>query len=93
MRNKYDTLGKIGHINAPLLILHSRHDEYFGIRQAERLLAAAREPKQLVELRGGHNDAFLVSEPTYREALKQFLSGLKAPARAISATGNSKETP
>jgi len=75
VRNKYDSLGKISQINAPLLILHSRDDEYFSLRHAERLLAAAREPKQLVVLRGGHNDAFLVSEQTYREALKQFFSG------------------
>ena len=85
VRNKYDTLSKIGRLNAPLLILHSRDDEYFSMRHAERLLASAREPKQLVELRGGHNDAFLVSQQIYREVLKQFF------ARAISDTGNTKE--
>ncbi len=75
VRNKYDTLSKIGRIHAPLLILHSRDDEYFPIRHAERLLAAAAEPKRLVELRGGHNDAFLVSAETYRSALRDFLKG------------------
>jgi fermentation-respiration switch protein FrsA (DUF1100 family) len=77
VRNKYDTLNKIGHINAPLLILHSRDDEFFSMRHAERLLAAAREPKQLVELRGGHNDAFAVSAQTYRDALRKFFDGLR----------------
>ena len=85
VRNKYDTLSKIDRIHAPLLLLHSRDDEYFALRHAERLLAAAHEPKQLVELLGGHNDAFLVSELIYREALKQFV------ARAISAGRNTKE--
>jgi fermentation-respiration switch protein FrsA (DUF1100 family) len=75
VRNKYDTLDKIGHINTPLLILHSRNDEYFSLRHAERLLAAAHEPKQLVVLRGSHNEAFLASEQIYREALEQFLAG------------------
>ena len=75
-RNKYDTLSKIGRINAPLLIFHSRDDEYFSWRHAERLFAAAREPKQLVELRGGHNDAFLASADTYRTGLQQFLASL-----------------
>ena len=75
VRNKYDTLNKIGHIDTPLLILHSRDDEYFSLLHAERLLAAATEPKRLVELKGGHNDAFLVSEQIYREALKQFFAG------------------
>ena len=77
VRNKYDTLSKMGRLNAPLLIFHSRDDELISFRYAERLLAAAREPKQLVELRGGHNDAFLTSATTYRSALQQFLSSLK----------------
>jgi fermentation-respiration switch protein FrsA (DUF1100 family) len=73
VRNKYDTLSKIGRIKTPLLIFHSRDDEFFDIRHAQRLLAAANEPKQLVELTGGHNDAFAVSGETYRAALKDFL--------------------
>jgi fermentation-respiration switch protein FrsA (DUF1100 family) len=77
VRNKYDTLSKMGRLNAPLLIFHSRDDELISFRYAERLLAAAREPKQLVELRGGHNDAFLTSATTYRSALQQFLISLK----------------
>jgi uncharacterized protein len=76
VRNKYDTLSKITGINAPLLIFHSRDDEFFSMRHAERLLAAAREPKRLVELRGGHNDAFLASGETCRGALKNFLGNL-----------------
>src|SRR5206468_970816 len=59
VRNKYDSLSKIGRVHAPLLILHSRDDEFFPYWHAERLFAAAPEPKRLVELRGGHNDAFL----------------------------------
>ena len=76
VQNKYDTLSKIGRINAPLLIFHSRQDEFFSMRHAERLLAAAREPKRLVELRGSHNEAFLVSGETYRVALAEFLHSL-----------------
>jgi fermentation-respiration switch protein FrsA (DUF1100 family) len=60
-------------LRAPLLILHSRDDEFFAMRHAERLLAAAPAPKRLVELRGSHNDAFLVSAPVYRQALAEFL--------------------
>jgi hypothetical protein len=75
-RNRYDTLSKIDRINAPLLILHSRDDEFFPMQHAERLLAAAHEPKRLVELHGGHNDAFLTSAETYRAALADFLRSL-----------------
>ena len=77
VRNKYDTLSKLPRSKVPLLIIHSRDDEFFDMRHAQRLLAAANEPKRLVELRGGHNDAFLVSAPTYRAALQQYFATLK----------------
>jgi fermentation-respiration switch protein FrsA (DUF1100 family) len=73
VKNKYDTLSKIGRINAPLLIFHSRGDEIFPFEYAERLLSAAKEPKCLVELTGNHNDAFYVSLPAYRQGLREFL--------------------
>jgi fermentation-respiration switch protein FrsA (DUF1100 family) len=73
VQNKYDTLSKIGRINAPLLLLHSAEDEFFEMRHAERLFAAAREPKQFVKLRGTHNEAFVTSEKIYRAALEEFL--------------------
>lgn len=74
VRHKYDSLAKISRLNAPLLLFHSRQDEFFSIRHAERLLAAAPDPKQLIELQGGHNDAFLVSRDVYEEGLREFLS-------------------
>jgi fermentation-respiration switch protein FrsA (DUF1100 family) len=77
VRNKYDTLGKMPRIKVPLLILHSRDDEFFNMRHAERLLAAANEPKQLVELRGRHNEAFLTSATIYHDALHKFFVALK----------------
>jgi len=72
VKNKYDTLSKMPRINVPLLIVHSREDELFNMRHAQRLLAAANEPKQLVELHGHHNDAFLVSAAIYHDALQKF---------------------
>jgi hypothetical protein len=77
-RTKYDSLSKIDQINAPLLIFHSRDDEVFPFRHAERLFAAAREPKRLVELHGSHNDAFSVSADMYRDELRQFLTRLNS---------------
>ncbi|MEW5944319.1 MAG: alpha/beta hydrolase [Pseudomonadota bacterium] len=76
-KNKYDALARIGRINAPLLILHSRDDEFFGMRHPQKLLAAAQAPKELVELRGGHNDAFLVSAELYRNSLQRFFDSLR----------------
>jgi len=77
VQNKYDTLSKMPRIKVPLLILHSREDEFFDMRHAQRLLAAANEPKTLVELHGTHNDAFLVSAPVYRDGLQKFFASLR----------------
>ncbi len=76
-KTKYDSLSKMPKLRAPLLILHSRDDEMFPFSYAERLLAAAPEPKRLVELHGSHNDAFLVSAVVYRQALSEFLAALR----------------
>jgi len=76
--NKYDTLSKMPRVKVPLLIFHSRDDELFSLRHAQRLLAAANDPKQLVELRGNHNDAFLVSASIYHDALQKFFATVAA---------------
>ena len=73
MQSRFDTLNKINRINAPLMILHSHEDEFFSMQHAQKLLTAAPAPKQLAELHGGHNDAFLQSAEIYRKALRQFI--------------------
>jgi fermentation-respiration switch protein FrsA (DUF1100 family) len=77
MRSRFDTIGKIARVRVPVLLLHSRDDELFGMHHAQRLLAAAVGPKRLVELRGGHNDAFLVSEKVYRQEIAEFLESIR----------------
>jgi len=76
VRNKYNTVGKLPGIHIPLLIFHSREDTLIDFSHAQRLFAAANEPKEFVELHGGHNDAFEVSALTYRAALSKFFATL-----------------
>lgn len=61
VRFRYDTLDRISAIEAPLLIVHSRDDEIIPFAHGKRLFAAARAPKQFLELQGGHNDGIYVS--------------------------------
>jgi uncharacterized protein len=77
VRNKYDTISKLPGMHTPLLVLHSRDDTLIGFNHGQRLFAAANDPKQFVELRGGHNDAFLTSGLTYRAALSKFFVALE----------------
>jgi hypothetical protein len=77
MRDRFEVERKIARVGAPILVLHSRDDEYFPMRHAERLVAAAGRA-QLFELAGGHNDAFLVSREAYRRALVDFLARVRS---------------
>ncbi|MGW4740884.1 alpha/beta hydrolase [Nocardia xishanensis] len=53
----YPNLRRIGSLAAPVLIMHGDRDELLPLRNAERLYAAASEPKRLVVVPGaGHND-------------------------------------
>jgi pimeloyl-ACP methyl ester carboxylesterase len=74
MRSRYDTLGHLARVRAPVLLLHSRDDEFFPIRHAEALTRATGGRGRLVVLHGGHNDAFLTSEGAYRHALATFIA-------------------
>jgi fermentation-respiration switch protein FrsA (DUF1100 family) len=89
LKHQFNSIDKIDRIDAPLLILHSRQDELFEMSHPQRLLAAARPPKHLVEMQGGHNDAFLVSAEVYREAIAQFLNAI----HSVPRTPNQQETP
>jgi uncharacterized protein len=85
VKNRYDSRRKIGRLNAPLLLLHSRQDEVFPFRHAARLYAAAPEPKRLVELKGRHADGFFTSEAVCRDALRRFLHDVGRRATGATA--------
>jgi uncharacterized protein len=74
--DKFDTVSKIKKVNCPKLIIHSLSDEIVPFRLGEKLFDAAKEPKQFLEIRGGHNTAFLDSGEKYKEGLKFFLRKL-----------------
>jgi uncharacterized protein len=73
-RFAYDTERRVGRIAAPLLVIHSREDEIIPFGEGEAVYAAAREPKSLLAIRGGHNGGFLDSEPDYSAGIDAFLS-------------------
>jgi fermentation-respiration switch protein FrsA (DUF1100 family) len=72
-RFRYSTQADLVSVLSPLLIVHSRDDEIIPFAHGQRLFAVANEPKRLLELRGGHNDGFLVSRHTYVDGLHTFL--------------------
>jgi fermentation-respiration switch protein FrsA (DUF1100 family) len=73
-RLKFATADYLESVESPVLVIHSRDDEIIPFAQGQALFAAARDPKRLLEIEGGHNDGFLVSGGRYRNGLGSFLA-------------------
>jgi len=55
-RNRFDSARRLASVRAPVLITHGDPDPVIPATEAQKLFAAASEPKQLLILReGGHN--------------------------------------
>jgi uncharacterized protein len=74
MRNPFESILKVRRVAAPILFLHSPEDGVIPIEEGRRLFATAREPKQFVEIRGGHVDPAEVDPHTYFGAVGLFLA-------------------
>lgn len=68
-RHRYDTRSYLRNVRAPVLVMHSREDEIIPYSHGRALYEAANEPRQFLELRGGHNDLFFANPEAFvREA-------------------------
>lgn len=71
---RYDSISKIGRVESPVMILHGDRDDTVPFWMAEKLFAAASEPKTLYPIRGaGHNDTVYVGGEGYLKALAEFI--------------------
>ena len=77
-RFSYDSIGKIRSMKAPVLIAHSRDDDIIPYAHGKALYEAAPEPKQFLEMRGGHNDGFLFMREEWIKQLAAFLERARA---------------
>jgi fermentation-respiration switch protein FrsA (DUF1100 family) len=73
-RIRYDTRAYLRGVTAPVLIAHSAQDEIVPFDHGRALFAAAKPPKQFLELAGGHNDGFIFMRESWVSALKEFLA-------------------
>jgi pimeloyl-ACP methyl ester carboxylesterase len=77
-RIRYDNASRLPKVRCPVLIAHSRDDEIVPIDHGRALFELARDPKSFLEMRGSHNDGFLVSGRSYGAGLARFINGLDA---------------
>ncbi len=74
LRHRYDTAAALAGVEAPVMVIHSRDDEIVPLAHGRRLYRSAPRPRQWLELRGGHDGAFLTSRERYQQALDAFLA-------------------
>ncbi|HUB63726.1 MAG TPA: alpha/beta hydrolase [Methylocella sp.] len=58
VRDKFDSVSKIGSVESPLLMLHGAKDAIIPLRHGKALFAAANQPKTLVVYPEAHHDDF-----------------------------------
>ena len=74
VRSRFDSLAKIGGVQAPVMVLHGDMDDIVPIDIARRLYDAANVPKRFYTIEGaGHNDTYAVGGAAYFDALKAFI--------------------
>jgi len=79
MRNRFDSLARVGDIDAPLMVMHASDDRIIPVAQGKQLFDAAREPKTFITMSGDHNT--LVSDlpdDTIKQAWRDFLADIAA---------------
>ena len=69
----YRTIDYIKEVHCPVMLIYSGNDEIVPFKFGLKLYEAANEPKEFIEIFGGHNDCFLASGEIYTEVWKKWL--------------------
>jgi fermentation-respiration switch protein FrsA (DUF1100 family) len=73
MSIKFNSLFKVKTITIPKLFMHSPQDTVVPFAMGQRLFAAAHEPKEFLQISGGHNDAQIAIDPNASLEFVRFL--------------------
>lgn len=81
--NRFDALGALPSVRAPLLLIHGTEDEVVPFSHGERLYAAAPGPKESFWVQGGmHNDLFTVAGIEIVDRIARLIEKLDSPGTA-----------
>ena len=79
-RQSFDSLGKIGKVDAPILMMHGELDQTVPITLGRKLRDAARPGVRWVEVAGGSHSGLHNEAPDiYRQAVKSVINQLPQP--------------
>ncbi len=72
LTQKFDSIGKIGSVRMPVLVVHGSGDRYVPAHFSQALYAAAKGPKKLLLIEGAtHNNSMRMGSTEYRQALNE----------------------
>jgi fermentation-respiration switch protein FrsA (DUF1100 family) len=80
-KSRFDSLSKVKKINVSKLMYHSRDDEVVPFEQGRKVFDNAPGPKEFIELKGGHNEAFVISHEIYLNGMDVFIDGVQNSAQ------------
>lgn len=83
----FNSKDKVGRITAPVLVVHSPDDTLIPYRNGKGLYERITAPKQFLEIRGDHNDGFVLSMEKYLAGWEEFLQKHFLQEVATSAAG------
>jgi uncharacterized protein len=74
LRDRFETIGRIGHVRVPLLVVAGDGDRIVPAEYSRQVFEAAAQPKTFALIRGAdHNDDALTAGPEVIAAVVQFL--------------------
>ena len=72
-RFDYNTIEYLQSVTCPVFVAHSPQDDIVPFAHGRALYQAASEPKQFLELQGGHNSGFIYMQEDWMKALGKFI--------------------
>jgi fermentation-respiration switch protein FrsA (DUF1100 family) len=87
-RFEYNTIGYLRNVTCPVFVAHSPQDEIVPFAHGQALYQAAPDPKQFLELQGGHNDGFIYMRDDWVNVLNEFIDRYVPAPEAPEASTN-----
>lgn len=72
-RLRYPVVEYASRFTSPALVVHSRHDEIIPFEMGRAIYAEIEQSKKFLEIRGDHNNGFMISRADYVAALREFI--------------------
>lgn len=71
--NEFNTKEKVNQIKSPVLVIHSPEDTLIKYYHGKRIFELLEVEKEFLEIRGDHNEGFIITGEKYLNGLRNFI--------------------